>query len=67
MEEEPEFQADDGSGIAKPMWEPAIFYLCQADDFKQAVAIFSYTPVFVKVGLPSVLQNKQLDRKRRVD
>lgn len=67
MEDEPEFQADDGSGIAKPMWEPAIFCPCLADDFKQAEAIFSYNLVFVKVGLSSVLQNKQLDRQRRVN
>ena len=57
MEDEPEFQADDGSGIAKPMWELDTFCLCQDDDFEQAAAIFSYSLVFVKVGLSPVLQD----------
>ena len=60
MEDEPEFQADDGSGIAKPMWVEHDVVRYEDDDRNEEALppSLDITLFCVKVGIPSVFQNQ---------
>ena len=58
MEEDPEFHTDDGSGIAKPMWEIAKFFLHVLNSLFE-LQLKCHPAYPSKVGLSSVFESQQ--------